>query len=68
MAGNRRHPDGYETKVDLSEGRQNKGGAQVVQTSGLPDGYEPPSASLTPAPPPAPLDNGSGSAPGQSDG
>jgi hypothetical protein len=68
MAENRRRPDGYETKVDLSEGRQNKGGAQVVQTNGLPDGYEPPSASLMPPPSPAPRDSGSGSAPGPSDG
>jgi hypothetical protein len=29
-------------------------GAQVIQTPGLPDGYTPPSASLTPPAPPPP--------------
>jgi hypothetical protein len=42
--------------VDLSNSGDFRKGAQVVNTTGLPDGYVPPSASLTPPaePPPAP--------------
>ncbi len=68
MAENRGRPSDYETKVDLSEGGQRKG-VQVVQTNGLPDGYVPPSASLTPppAPPPSSGDAGAGGGPSQDD-
>ncbi len=69
MAENRGRPSGYETKVDLSEA-QRKGGVQVVQTNGLPEGYVPPSASLTPPPtppPPSSGDAGAGGGSGQND-
>ncbi len=42
--------------IDLSYSGEFRKGAQVINTTGLPDGYVPPSASLTPPaePPPAP--------------
>lgn len=36
--------------VDLSKGGAFRQGAQVINVTGLPDGYVPPSGSLTPPP------------------
>jgi len=51
MTENKEHPaGGRQDRVEFSEHERSKG-VQVIQTAGFPDGYTPPSASLTPPPP-----------------
>lgn len=52
-----------ERTVDRLQGSAFREGAQVIDTTGLPDGYVPPSGSLTPPPeppPPPPSSGGNG--------
>lgn len=46
-----------EREHDLSKGGEFRGGAQVIDTAGMPDGYVPPSASISTPPLPVTADD-----------